>query len=415
MRKEFLANNWKAFPAMPPTSSLPQGTSFKSGRITAIRSKQEIFIGADSLAYNEEWTLVPAQRPLKGMEIFSVLKEGDLVAFCENQIWLLVPQQRELRLKVQAPEKKLLKDYSDFLGQVRKFFSEQGFLEAHTPGLVVCPGTEPYLDVFTSEFRLGKKHLSLYLPTSPELHLKKMLALDYGPLFEIKNCFRNGEISDHHEPEFVMLEWYRPFDNLDSIAKDVEKLIQFFRSNESTKVKSVSMSELFLQYLNFVLTPKTTRLELLQLAKTNNVGVSENDSIDDIFNQIFLEKIESTMPTEMPLLVRDYPPYLAAYSRLTGEGWADRFEIYWQGLELANAFHEINDPVLQMERMKLDLDKKEKTGRTTLPLDEEFLQALEAGIPPTGGIALGLDRLFMILNRTKKIQDIKVFPYKRLV
>jgi lysyl-tRNA synthetase class 2 len=270
------------------------------------------------------------------------------------------------------------------------------------------------LNFFSTELTKGQKRKKVYLPTSPELHLKKALALGYGPLFEIKNCFRNDEISEHHEPEFTMLEWYRPFSDLSAIAEDAEKLLQFVSGQPRLKLKKTSMPELFREHLQFELQANTGVQELAQLAQKVGVKLSASEPIDDVFNRLFIERIEPKLPADQPLLVQDFPPYLAAYSRLTEKGWADRFEIYWQGMELANAFHELNDPVLQEQRMREDLQKKSSLGKPTPDLDEEFLQALRFGLPPSGGIALGVERLFMALTQRKTIQECKVFPYSRL-
>ncbi len=126
---------------------------------------------------------------------------------------------------------------------------------------------------------------------------------------------------------------------------------------------------------------------------------------------IFMEKIESQLPQDELIFVEKYPPYQAALARLTEDGWGDRFEVYWKGLELANAFHELNDPSIQRRRSEEDLQKKKDLHKEAVSLDEEFFQCLEAGMPPSGGIALGVERLFMALFDIKTIKDLRVFSF----
>ncbi len=431
---------------------MPGSPSLFVGRLTALHPPQRMQVQTTSLLMeifiSPSTALEPVQsttRP-RGASLFEILRPGDLIGFPSEpfshciqsetlidqhtrEIILFAPRTKEAPLR-KYPSKNLLEAYSDFIQTVKIYFKKLGFLESFTPSLVECPGTEPYLDLFSTNLRFGRQSKKIYLPTSPELHLKKMLALDYGPVFEIKSCYRNGEISNHHEPEFLMLEWYRPFQHLEAIAQDVQGLLEVV-SKKSISLRKISVQELFWNELSFDLQPETSREELQSLAKSVNVVYHPTDSFDEIFHRLFLEKIEKAFEQEPnPVLVYHYPSCLAAYSRLTENGWADRFEVYWKGLELANAFHELNDPLEQRRRMEADLKKKQDLScqrdhlpshfappRSLLPeefpLDEEFLQTLESGIPPAGGIALGLDRLFMLLHNLDQIQDLKVFPMKR--
>ncbi|WP_413288795.1 EF-P lysine aminoacylase EpmA [Bdellovibrio sp. HCB337] len=350
------------------------------------------------------------------LSVQTLLAPGDLVAVADNgEITLLAPALQKLPERYLQVD--LLKQWQEFLYWVREFFKEQGFVEIQTPGLVTCPGTEPSLDVFSTDLVLGSRREKLYLPTSPELHLKKALALGAEKIFEIKKCYRNGEVTTHHQPEFTMIEWYRAFDNLASIKKDVAELVKYLGSKMSSvngpkAVDSFTIAQLFKRDCGFELVPETNKEQLRELATKLGVDVSSATQIDDYFFLLFLEKIESQLPTEHMTFVENYPPYQAALARLTEDGWGDRFEVYWQGLELANAFHELNDAKVQAERFKEDLAKKKAMGKEMIPLDEEFLQCLQAGMPPSGGIALGLDRLFMALTGVSKISETRLFPMK---
>jgi lysyl-tRNA synthetase class 2 len=175
-------------------------------------------------------------------------------------------------------------------------------------------------------------------------------------------------------------------------------------------VLSFSVAELFKIHCDFTLTPQTSKDELKALAEKLHVDVRSAESIDDYFFLIFMEKIESQLHGDDMVFVEKYPPYQAALARLTSDGWGDRFEVYWKGLELANAFHELNDPQVQRLRSAEDLQKKAEAGKELIQLDTEFFQCLDAGMPPSGGIALGVERLFMALMGQGQIADLFVFP-----
>lgn len=341
------------------------------------------------------------------------LREGDLVAVISaDEILLLAPQRASLPARTFNPD--ILMQWNQYLNLLRAFFQSAGFLELKTPTLVSCPGTEPSLDVFVTEFKVGSRQHKVFLPTSPELHLKKALALGADKIFELASCFRNGEVTERHQPEFLMLEWYRAYDNLETIKKDVEQLVyslaNAMKQPLPRTVQSFSVAQLFKIYCDFELTPQTTKDALKALALRLGVDVHSAESIDDYFFLIFTEKIETQLPPEDLLFVEKYPPYQAALARLTKDGWGDRFEVYWKGLELANAFHELNNPEIQRMRSAEDLEKKQQLQKELVNLDEEFFQCLDAGLPPSGGIALGVERLFMALTNQKEIRNLRMFP-----
>lgn len=345
--------------------------------------------------------------------IFQYLRENDLVSITqEKEIVLLAPSIADLPSRQFNAE--VLRAWGNFVLEVRKFFLQKDFLELRTPSLVPCPGTEPSLDVFETELTLGSRRKKMYLPTSPELHLKKALSLGADKIFEITTCFRNGEVTQKHQPEFVMLEWYRAYSNLFSIKEDVVFLIRHLAETLGVaapkKVVTYSVAQLFNEYCHFNLTPETSLAELKALAEQLGVDVHSAESIDDYFFLIFMEKIESQLPEDYLVFVEKYPAYQAALARLTPDGWGDRFEAYWRGMELCNAFHELNDPKIQRERSLVDLKKKQEMMKSAVTLDEEFFQCLSAGMPPSGGIALGLERLFMAFHRIDNISDLRVFP-----
>lgn len=343
------------------------------------------------------------------------LQEGDILVLITESKWLLLAPALKSASRVFPLDTQ--KNWNIFLQKVREYFSQKKFLELKTPTLVPCPGTEPSLDVFKTELKIGSHHKTMFLPTSPELHLKKSLAMGAERIFEIAPCFRNGELTERHQPEFLMLEWYRAFSDLNEIKQDVLSLVNFLcqelKITAPKKIKSYTVAELFHLHCEFLLKPETSEEELRALAQQKGVDVRAAESIDDVFFLIFTEKIENQFDPEELVFVEAYPPYQAALARVTPEGWGDRFEFYWRGLELGNAFNELNDPRIQRQRSREDLAKKKTAHKEPVPLDEEFFQLLEAGMPPAGGIAVGLERLFMAMTRTVDLGEIRLFPYKK--
>jgi len=388
-RDEYLQNHWLKYPEMPRGA-------LRYGRV------QQMRLGVQILT---DWSFKDATEIKAG----DVLVDGDLIAlFPNNQMILLTPNLTEKSPKNDKwPEQK---KWFDYLSAIRQFFIEKRFQDVKTATLVTCPGTEPSLEVFETEFELGSRKLKYYLPTSPELNLKKLLSEGAERIFEIASVFRNGELTERHSPEFTMLEWYRAFAALSAIKMDIIELIEHLsdklKVERPLEVLTFTVADLFKTYCQFDFTPTTTKDELEQLAHKLNVDVSSATSIDDYFFLIFMEKIENQWPKDRLVFVEKYPPYQAALARVGSDGWAERFEAYWQGLELANAFHELNNPVLQRERAEDDLKKKQQLGKKTIELDPEFFAALDYGLPPAAGIALGLERLYMALYRLPDIKRV---------
>lgn len=350
---------------------------------------------------------------------------GDIIYIQpENNIHMLSPnlltqemahlQASTLPRKITDESIILYETWLRFLNVVKSFFSQNKFLEVQTPYLVSCPGTEPSLDPFELNLQYGAKIKKCFLPTSPELHLKKSMSKGLSKVFEIKTCFRNGEFGPNHKPEFFMLEWYRDYSDLQQIKVDLQDLILFIQKQMPELKKfpltysSYSLRELFQKELDFSLCPNTTALEFAGLLEREKINVTPGLSADDMFCIIFNQKIENQFNPDVGTFVENYPGFQSAYARLSEDGWAQRFEFYWQGLEIANAFQEVNNPKEQSKRFLRDSEKKAMLGKKEVPGDAEFLQALEAGFPPTAGIALGLERLFMACMQINEIQKIKI-------
>ncbi len=393
-RDDFLLNHWPKYP------ETPRG-ALKFGRVHQMR------LGVQNIS---DWKY----KDLPDFKAEDILADGDLIAVMPlSQFILLAPNltNKSSFYKVEDDPWLRIKSWNEFLQHVRQFFKEKRFLDVKTNTLVECPGTEPTLEVFRTEFQLESKTKTYFLPTSPELNLKKILSAGAERIFEIAPVFRNGELTDRHQFEFLMIEWYRAFAGLHTIKHDVIELIEYLsdqlRVERPKEVLTFTVSDLFKQYCQFEFKPETTAEELKNLAQKLNVDVQSAQTIDDYFYLIFMDKIEYQWPADRLVFVEKYPPYQAALARIGADGWAERFEVYWNGLELGNAFHELNNPQIQRQRAEEDLQKKKLAGKSDIRLDEEFFQALEFGLPPSSGIAMGLERIYMALKKINRISAVK--------
>ncbi len=437
-RHFYLENTWEKYPPLPVSafsvlSFIKKFAEISMGKVSA--KSQDFQIGGrlfrthDSLWIKSDGEQIRIEFKFKN-QLTDILDSGDHVLISASWDSVQVESRGfEARpfqilvssVKLLAPaltqtqhenmDFKRAKQWMLLLSLIRKCFGVLEFTEVRSPTLVPSPGTEPYLDHFTTTF----KDKTYYLPTSPELHLKKMLSRGWVRIYEFKNCFRNNEVSEHHQPEFTMLEWYRAYSGLAHLEKDVKSIFNYLKLHWPDPVSnfgfltSTTVAELFQKYCNFTLTPKTTQTELVHLCSGFGISTQESDSFDDLFFRIFIEKIENHLGMSGPQIVKYYPPTQAALARLTEDGWAARFEVYWKGLELANAFDELNDPAEQRRRCDSDNILRKRLGRPEVPIDQEFINALDCGLPPSAGIALGVDRLFMALVNESDIRKTREF------
>jgi elongation factor P--(R)-beta-lysine ligase len=315
---------------------------------------------------------------------------------------------------------------------IRQFFVERGFVEVETPALQVSPGLEPHLTAFATElFEPGEGTRDLYLHTSPEFAMKKLLAAGVPKIFQLARCFRNGERSRTHHPEFTMLEWYRAGATYRDIMDDCEPLLraclaaagrQHFvwddrACDPAQPFERLSVEQAFRRYAGidlFATAPdaETPDLGLLaRAAEPLGIAPHESDAWEDLYFRIFLERIEPQLGIGIPTILYDYPISMAALARPKAEAphFAERFELYIAGLELANAFSELRELAEQRRRFVADQDKKQQRYGTTYPIDEDFLEAI-GRMPESAGIALGVDRLVMLATGAKRIEDVLWAP-----
>ncbi len=312
------------------------------------------------------------------------------------------------------------------IGSIRKFFTQNEFLEVETPLLVKSPGLEPHLNAFkTTYYDLQGKPTDYYLPTSPEFAMKNLLAAGFEKIFQISKCFRNnGELSLHHQPEFTMIEWYRAYEDYNQIMDDVEKLFDYLAKNLSflsPQIKTLlrqenwhrmSVHQAFIEYADIDLDKCTSRDDFLKYSHQFQSRITDNDQWDDIFFKIFLDKIEPHLGVEKPTILYDYPYRMAALSTIHPDNplYCQRFEVYIKSMELGNAFNELTCPITQENRFKQFSQEKQRMKKEIYPIDSEFMDSLRLGIPPSAGIAMGVDRIVALLIGSNKIEDVLILP-----
>jgi lysyl-tRNA synthetase class 2 len=317
---------------------------------------------------------------------------------------------------------------------VRAFLTRRGFEEVETPCLVPSPGTETHIDAFRTTLRLPEGDAApreLWLHPSPELAMKRLLSRGFPRIFQLARAFRDGEVTSTHNPEFTLLELYRAGTDYRGIMADLEELVADGARAilGSTRVpwrggvvelappfRRVTVAEAFLAE-GIDLAACDGHVEPLrrQLVE-RGFRPAPGDGYDDLFFRVFLERIEPRLAAGPPAYVVDWPAPMAALARLRADDprWAERFELYAGGLELANGFSELTDPVEQRARFEREQARRAAASRPPHPIDEAFLAEL-ARMPPAGGVALGVDRLLMLLTGATRIEEVLLFPVRGML
>jgi lysyl-tRNA synthetase class 2 len=314
------------------------------------------------------------------------------------------------------------------LRAVRAYFEAQGFLEVETPARVFSPGQEVHLKAIPAG---DGRHLI----TSPEYHMKRLVAAGYGRIVQFCRCFRAEEDGPSHQPEFTMVEWYRANGSMEELMRDCEAIVKAAAravdgwprvrvpanrrggSGEDflaldAGVECTTVRELLRKHAGIELRGDESEAEMRGLAATASCQVASDAAWDDVFYQVFLDRVEPHLGIARPTFVLDWPLPLAALARpkpgdpLTVE----RFELYAGGLELANAFGELTDPVEQRWRFEEETEIRRRRGKAGYPIDEKLLAAL-AFMPATCGIALGFDRLVMLVLGASSIREVMAFAH----
>lgn len=318
-----------------------------------------------------------------------------------------------------------LKNRMAIIKALHSYFDAQDFMEVETPALQIMPAADKHIHGFETTF-FGydlKPRKTFFLHTSPEFEMKKLLVAGLPKIYQICRVFRNAEVTAQHKPEFTMMEWYRSGASLKDIMNDCVALLRAcaratdisdysYKSRTCDPFKEpliISVCEAFERFAGIDLeSVLCDRDAFAKAAGDIGIRVSDKDAWDDIFFTVMAEKIEPHLGEGTPAILYDYPITLASLSRPKPDDprFTERFELYVCGVELANAFGELTDAGIQRERFEKEMNEKKDLYGFSYPVDEEFLAALEYGMPESCGIALGVDRLVMLACGAENIDDV---------
>lgn len=328
--------------------------------------------------------------------------------------------------------------HADYLRAVREFFHSRDFLEVETPLLNSCGAVEAHLDSLLVQRQGIRKSPDApeahgrasdapagYLITSPEYNLKIVLAHLKRSLFQVAHSFREGDIGPIHSEEFLMLEWYLVGADEFALMDQCEELLRHLCAQNFCRISLPSetfarrsVTRLLQQYADCPDFSRASIIAALQrdgLLDPSNSNAPDSPKADvdatpyeDLFFSLFLNRVEPHLGRTGPEFVYDYPPELAALSRVT-DGRARRFEIYWDRIELANGYYELNDGQEQRRRFVAENLARRAAGKPEMQPDPQFLAALDHGLPDCSGVALGLDRLFMLLRNARTLDQVSIF------
>jgi len=289
---------------------------------------------------------------------------------------------------------------AQILRELRRAMDERGYLEVETPARVRSPGTDVNLEAFASVGR--------YLITSPEFHMKRLLAAGFMRIYQVCRCFRKGESTELHNPEFTMLELYTAGTALEGLMREMEEIIGDVAAKAGVNT---------LQYRGIECRLDSPWQHLsVDKAFRKYAGWSPLRQFDEErFYFDLVDKVDRHLGHPRPTILYNYPAPLAMLAQLDplDPGVAQRFEIYIAGIEIANAFEELTDAQEQRRRFKEDLQKRRAARKALYPMDSAFLEAL-SNVPPCSGAAVGLDRLVMLLLGADSIQEVMAFPEERV-
>jgi len=372
---------------------------------------------------------LPEARSGDIVEVSGRLAGGTLLV---EQMALLVPAARATTVTPLEEEKlrselhKPVKIRSEVVAAVRDFFVGNGFQEVETPTLARTPAHERHILPFQTEAR-GANQGERFLVASPEHHMKRLLARGLERIFQIGRCFRNDESTPLHLPEFTMVEWYRAYSSYRDIAEDTENLVAHVtRSIRGTSSVSIgdrkadvtppwlrmTVDDAFRDYCDVDLSDCTSadkfRLGAVRAGWGRSIGA--DDDWEEVFFKLMLERVEPALAAlGVPVFLTDYPVQLAAMAKLhvPADRLAERLEAYVVGIELGNGYTELNDPREQRRRFMSERQACRQTP--AFPIDEAFMRSLAVGMPPSGGMALGLDRLVMLMSGATSVHEVVAF------
>lgn len=300
------------------------------------------------------------------------------------------------------------------LAKVRAFFAERDVLEVETPVLGQGGSTDVYLASLSALARTDKGRCRLWLQTSPEFHMKRLLAAGSGPIFQLAKSFRDGEVGSRHNLEFSMLEWYRPGFTLDQLIEEAASLISRLMG-QTLPVRYCRYRELFHTYL--AIDPFTVRLDVLRKRAEQEARMTSGNMADEsrevCLDILMSTRIEGHLGDQELTAVVDYPANQAALAKrhqdAHGDWVASRFELYLNGVELANGYDELTDADEQRQRFEADNAQRQALGLEQVDIDEQLLQAMAYGLPAGAGVALGMDRLIQQALGKSRLEEVISF------
>lgn len=334
-------------------------------------------------------------------------------------------RQRYLDLIMNPEVKTVFVKRSKIIRAMREYLEGKGFLEVETPTLHTIPGGAAARPFITHHNALD---IDLYLRIALELPLKRLIVGGFDRVFEIGRNFRNEGISIKHNPEFTMMELYQAYANYEDIMELTENMISYIAQkvhgkleieyqgemiNFATPWRRLPMLEAILEYAGVDFRQILTDEEACKVAREKGVHVDDNASRGKIINEFFEEFVESKLI--QPTFITGHPVEISPLAKRNKEHpeYTDRFEVFVYGRELGNAFSELNDPIDQRQRFEAQVAERANGDDEAHMMDEDFVQALEYGLPPTGGLGIGIDRLVMLLTNSASIRDVILFPTMR--
>jgi lysyl-tRNA synthetase class 2 len=298
--------------------------------------------------------------------------------------------------------------------KIRRFFAKRGVLEVETPVLSRGVSTDCHIDVFSADYFPYSKSIAsrMFMQTSPEFHMKRLLAEGFGDIFQLARVFRNGEQGRFHNPEFTMLEWYRIGFSMEQLITETEHLCSELLG--VFPVVKKRYRDIFLAASG--LDPLVVSYgDCLSFCRIKNLSVPSLSSVTDLFQFIMAHYIEPSLPKNTLVFITHFPAQQATLAKLDPHDArvALRFEVYLNGVELGNGYEELADWQENKRRLEEENQKRSEAQKFPLPVDENFIEALRKGIPPCSGIAMGVDRLIMFAAKLKCIGDVIAFDWER--
>lgn len=311
-----------------------------------------------------------------------------------------------------------LEQRARLLAAIRSFFAERGVLEVETPILSAAGTTDPNIESFSTEFHgpTAAGTSRRWLRTSPEFFHKRLLAAGSGPIFELGKVFRDGEFGRRHNPEFTLLEWYRPGFELNALIEEVQALVEWLArvfERSPPRWQRLSYADLYAEYADIdVWRASAAELRDRLGSSAPEQGKLEHDDWLDLIRTIL---IEPKLEPELGLVFDRFPASQAALARIDPgpPATAARFELYLGRLEIANGYHELASAAEQAARFAADAARRRARGQPEVPADRRFLAALEQGLPDCCGVAIGVDRLLLWLTGSERLADVLTFPFDR--